>query len=300
MKSFVRLTAIALLALASCTADAPGGDGETPEDDQLEGDPADIGDPDPIVPGDDTSMTGNNRLTIGGPAVVCKASALNQRSAPSAFSSILKVLPGGATTKILAESGGWYKHDWNGSVGWSNGDFLCTPNEGDDPNEPGVNPDGIDSRSIDVPSFLAIAKATVGFSYWWGGGRFAEGVNPGSCSGACPNCTHRGSYGGDCSGYLAKVWLLPMALPMDQNLHPYSTASFVGTSSLWRSVPRSEIKTGDALVYRSNGAGHILMYHKGDAWGSFWAYESRSCAYGVTHNTRYAGSHYKTIRRTGV
>jgi hypothetical protein len=87
---------------------------------------------------------------------------------------------------------------------------------------------------------------------------------------------------------------------MASNKHPYSTASFMGSSSLWSNVARGSLQAGDALVYRSGGAGHIMMYEKNDPWGSFWAYEARGCSYGIVHNIRTAGSEYKTIRRSGV
>src|SRR5262249_39357532 len=50
------------------------------------------------------------------------------------------------------------------------------------------------------------------YSYWWGHGRWrTDGKYQGSCSGSCPSCTHYGSYGADCSGFVAKTWQVPSA-----------------------------------------------------------------------------------------
>ena len=81
--------------------------------------------------------------------------------------------------------------------------------------------------------------------------------------------------------------------------HPYSTATFVGSSSQWTTIARDNAVKGDALVYNSNGAGHIVLYESGDAWGNFWTYEARGCSYGIVHNLRSVTSAYKTIRRAG-
>jgi hypothetical protein len=81
--------------------------------------------------------------------------------------------------------------------------------------------------------------------------------------------------------------------------HPYSTASFVNSSSQWSVVNRSTTRKGDALVYNSNGAGHIFFVEAGDGWGSLLAYEAKGCSYGIVKNWRTAGSAYRTIRRAG-
>ena len=53
-------------------------------------------------------------------------------------------------------------------------------------------------------------------------------------------------------------------------------------------------------MYRSGGAGHIVLYDSGDSWGSFWTYEARGCSYGVVHNLRTVSTSYKGIRRDGL
>ncbi len=151
---------------------------------------------------------------------------------------------------------------------------------------------------------LTRARAGVGFSYWWGHGRYLpEGPNAsnaGSCSGGCPSCTHTGSYGGDCSGFVAKVWRVPESnTDLSQDSHPYSTADFVVDSSRWKTVPQGSMQAADAMVYRSNGAGHIFIYESGDPWGSMYAYECKGCSYGCTGGLRTASSAYHAIRREG-
>lgn len=288
------LTALASFVFAACTV----GDAADPEIDPTS---ADVGDQEPLEAGDESALGPIAAgLTAGQQARVCNATALNQRSGPSTSNAILKTIPSGSTVQVLEVSGSWVKNSWNGSTGYSSGQYLCEVSTTPTGPEPTGAGEGFASTDISRASFLSIGAASVGFSYYWGGGRLADGAPKGSCYGSCPNCTHSGSYGADCSGFIGKTWLLPAALPMDSNKHPYSTSSFAGSSSLWRSTNRSTIERGDALVYRSGGAGHIVMYEKDDPWGSFWAYEARGCSYGIVHNIRTAGSAYKAIRRTGI
>ena len=158
--------------------------------------------------------------------------------------------------------------------------------------------------STPAQSAMTRAKSGVGFSYWWGHGRFLDegpnASNKGSCSGSCPSCSHSGSYGGDCSGFAAKVWQVPSSnTDMSDDSHPYSTADFDEDTSQWKTVPQGTLKQADAMVYRSGGAGHIFIYDHGDAWGSMYAYECKGCSAGCTAGFRTASSAYHAIRRTG-
>ncbi len=264
------------------------------------GEPGDVGDQEPLTPG--TELSGNDpSVAVGDLARVCNATALNMRSGPGTTNAILKVIPEGSTTKVVGISGSWVQNEWAGTTGWSSGAFLCPITTGgtQPPASTGAG-GGFASTTISRDNFLSIGAASVGFSYYWGGGRLADGAAKGSCYGSCPSCTHSGSYGADCSGFVGKVWLLPESLPFGTNAHPYSTASFAGSSSLWSPVARTAMKPGDALVYRSSSAGHVLVYERDDPWGSFWSYEARGCSYGIVNNIRTAGSAYKAIRRTGV
>jgi uncharacterized protein YraI len=151
---------------------------------------------------------------------------------------------------------------------------------------------------------IARAKSGTGFSYWWGHGRFLDAgptsSTAGSCSGSCPSCSHSGTYGGDCSGYAAKVWEVPSSNDvLSSDSHPYSTSDFNVDSSQWSTVSRSSLKEADALVYNSGGEGHIFIYDSGDGWGSIYAYECKGCSYGCVAGFRTASSSYHGIRRAG-
>lgn len=148
---------------------------------------------------------------------------------------------------------------------------------------------------------IGLSKSGVGFSYWWGHGRWRlDGAQHGSCSGSCPSCSHSGSYGADCSGFVGKVWQVPGPIAVSTDAHPYSTFNFQYESTHWKAIAKGDVKKGDAFVYNSNGAGHILIYESGDPWGSIWAYECKGCSYGCVYNSRTAGSMYRTIRREGL
>jgi hypothetical protein len=289
-------TRTSLLFLATLVAGCAG------EIVQPLGGEGDVGDLASLEPADE-SVAGvigaGGTFAAGSLARVCNASALNQRSGPGTSYAVLRSMPDGTTVKVLEQSGVWVRNDWGGRVGWSHSTYLCAVGGGGSGG--GAEPaPSFEVTTVSRDSVIAIAKAGVGFSYYWGGGRFATGAPHGACYGSCPSCTHSGSYGADCSGYVAKAWLLPEALPMDANRHPFSTADFHGGSQHWSGITRGSVQRGDALVYRSGGAGHIAIYEKGDAWGSMWLYEARGCSYGVVHNLRSLSSSYKAIKRDGL
>jgi hypothetical protein len=146
------------------------------------------------------------------------------------------------------------------------------------------------------------AQSALHGSYWWGHGKWypndVGGDNEAaSCAGLCPNCAHSGSSGADCSGYVAKLWQVPASNDvLTTDAHPYETASFVNDSSQWHTVSRDSLIQADALVYHSNGDGHIFLYDSGDGWGSINAYEAKGCAYGILYDLRTASSAYHGIR----
>lgn len=145
-----------------------------------------------------------------------------------------------------------------------------------------------------------LAKTGVGYSYWWGHDQWRlDGSQPGSCSGSCPDCTHSGSYGADCSGYVGKVWQVPGPIALTTYSHPYSTREFRYQSYHWDQVSRGDTRKADALVYRNseNTGGHVILYESGDPWGSSWVYEAKGCSYGIVHNLKSIGSSYVAIRR---
>ena len=290
-------------SVAACNGELVGPDQGPPGEGQpapVGGDLGDVGESGALAEGDESvtneyTMVAN--LAGGELARVCNASALNQRSGPGTSYSILRSMPAETTTRIVEQRSGWYKNDWGGRIGWSSGTYLC-PVEESGPGDTGTAPEGsFEVSGVNRNNILAVAKAATGYSYWWGGARFDSGAAHGACYGNCPSCSHSGSYGGDCSGFLAKAWLLPAALPMAENKHPYSTYDFYSTHAAWADQSRSSLLLGDILVYRSGGSGHAVLYEKGDNWGSFWTYEARGCSYGVVHNLRTVSSSFKGIRR---
>ncbi|MBI5547034.1 MAG: SH3 domain-containing protein [Deltaproteobacteria bacterium] len=223
---------------------------------------------------------------------------VNLRTGASTGYSILLVVPNGAkvtTVENTTPTNGFYKVKYSGTVGYSHGTYyklVSSPSTSTDPES--------NSREAAINR----AKATVGFSYWWGHARFKpEGPsssNAGSCSGSCPSCSHSGSYGADCSGMAGKVWQVGSNnsdLTVDN--HPYSTYNFAHQTTSWHSVARDSMEKADAMVYNINGSGHIFIYESGDSWGSLWSYECRNCGDGCVRNLRTATSEYRGIGRNG-
>ena len=233
---------------------------------------------------------------------------LNLRSGPGTGYGVLRVIPEGSlvVTAKGSPTNSFYQVKHDGLTGWVFGMYLSLVDVGDGDGDEGTEHEdtggvpGATSRENSIER----AKSVVGFSYWWGHGRWRpEGPTSstaGDCDGSCPNCSHSGKYGADCSGFVAKAWQVPSSnddLTDDQ--HPYSTADFVRSTSQWTVINRSQIEKADAMVYRSGGAGHIILYASGDAWGSLRAYECKSCSAGCVYNLRTVSSSYKTIRRKG-
>ncbi|MGV3625238.1 MAG: SH3 domain-containing protein [Archangium sp.] len=252
-----------------------------------------------VLVGADETATISSELT-GGVALgstLKTTSNLNLRSGPGTGYQVRLVIPQGATVITVNQtspSGSFYNVKYNGVTGWASGGYMTLVSSGG-----GSTPTGsVRDQAI------ARAKGGVGFSYWWGHGRWipngATSSTKGTCTGNCPSCSHGGSYGADCSGYVAKVWHVPSSnSTMTTDSHPYGTVHFNASNALWTTVSRSNVIKGDALVYNKNGAGHIVVYESGDAWGSVWAYEARGCSYGIVHNLRSLTSDYKGIRRAG-
>lgn len=155
-----------------------------------------------------------------------------------------------------------------------------------------------------VDDIICRAQSGVGFSYWWGGECWCRsGCDPdtscgvGSCSGSCPNCTHSGSYGADCSGYVSRVWQVPYAIPVDGcHTDRYVASSFTSSGPYWDQVSRDNVVRGDALASSS----HVILYESDDPWGWMWAYEARGCSYGIVHNSRTCSSAYSAARRLNI
>ena len=151
-------------------------------------------------------------------------------------------------------------------------------------------------------AIVAIAKTVVGFSYWWGGGKWLPGAaDKGKCipknGNGCPDCSHTGAYGADCSGFVAKAWQIDKPTPLEQGYHPYSTWHFDTYSYWWNKIAKGDAQRGDAFNYNKNGAGHVFLYDKGDPWGSVYAWECKGCSYGCVYNLRSVSSDYTVLQR---
>jgi uncharacterized protein YraI len=253
------------------------------------------------APGDDLGVA---MLEVGATARVV-ASALNLRTGPGTTNPIITAMPCGAQVNVIGgPTSNWWNVTWMGQTGWSSGRYLV-PEAAFDPAvcaQPDAGVGDLGPISVDQASIIGRAKLGVGYSYYWGHGSWrTDGMDPGACFGTCPNCTHNGQYGADCSGFVAKCWQIPLPSALTDDLHPYSTYNFYNQTTHWSQIPRSQIQTADALVYNANGAGHIMLFESGaDPWGNIWTYEARGCATGIVHNLRVAGTTYIAIRREGL
>ena len=231
---------------------------------------------------------------------------VNLRTGPSTGYRVLLVVPAGAkvtTVERTTPQNAFYKVKYGGTIGYSHGGYykLVSSPSGGGGGHTTPAPAPVSSARDEA---IARARSVVGFSYWWGHGRFlpqgSSASTRGSCSGSCPSCGHSGSYGADCSGFVAKAWQVPASNDdVTSDSHPYSTWNFDNESSGWHNVSRAAVQKADAMVYNANGGGHMFLYESGDGWGSMWAYECKGCSYGCVHNLRTTSSAYKAISHNG-
>ncbi|MGZ3460509.1 MAG: SH3 domain-containing protein [Archangium sp.] len=223
-----------------------------------------------------TCVTANSTLQT--------TTSLNLRTGPATTYGIIVTMP--ANSLVIEWGGGcptsgWYKVYYGGVTGWASGTYL----------------NQVTSSYSSRDESLARSEGVVGFSYWWGHGAWNPGAAAGSCSGSCPSCTHSGSYGGDCSGFVAKAWVVPSTNSnVAADSHPYSTVNFNVDSSQWYTVDRGTVLKADAMVYNDGSGGHIFIYESGDGWGSMYAYECKGCVDGCVYDLRTASTAYHAIR----
>ena len=260
-----------------------------------------------IDPGD---LAMKSAPVVGGMARVT-AGSLNLRTGPGTMNMILTAMPCGAEVGVVGgPTNGWWNVVYQGQTGWSSGNYLVAAAAFDPAVCMHVSPDGgggVDGGAdggamVDPLGIFARARQAVGYSYWWGHGAWrADQAQIGSCMGSCPNCSHGGNYGADCSGFVAKCWQIPGPSAVTTDLHPYSTFNFYNDTTHWSKVPRAQLQPADALVYNANGAGHVVLVESAaDPWGSSWLYEARGCATGVVHDLRTVPNNYIAIRREGL
>jgi uncharacterized protein YgiM (DUF1202 family) len=186
------------------------------------------------------------------------ATSLNLRSGVGTSNAILTVLSCGARVTVVGgPTTGWWNIRSGTFTGWASGAYLVAEASfdpsvcGDVPTpamDAGTTTTTPPGTPPEVSQMFSLARSAVGYSYYWGHGSWGlDGANHGSCSGSCPSCSHTGSYGADCSGFVAKVWQIPSASPVTVDRHPYSTYNFVNDHTHWSRVNRSTLRPGDAL-----------------------------------------------------
>jgi hypothetical protein len=282
----VRAGLLAALVFSGCAGSA----GSLPTDSEI------------LTAEEEDTATVSARLADGVPlgSELAATANLNLRTGPGTGYTIRLVIPQGSRVQTInrgTPSGSWYNVKFNGVSGWSHGGYLRLVSSG-------AEPAAASADEGSAAGALARARTGVGFSYYWGHGRWepsgATASNRGACYGNCPECTHQGAMGADCSGYVAKAWQVPGSnVDLATDSHPYGTTHFARDSGQWSTVGRSRMRPADAMVYNLSGRGHIFLYEHGDGWGWMMAYEAKGCSYGITHNLRQAASSYHSIRRAG-
>lgn len=284
----VALAGAVVAAQPACVADV----GEVEEGQAVTG-----GEEEPEA-GQEYSTFTTRSLYAGDRVAICHAPAgARLRSGPGKAYLVLRLLQNGKRATVRRRSGGWYRLQLSGgALGWTWRGFLCLVDPGNN------NPANF---ALGRQGVINIAHVFRGYSYWWGGAAFPKPWDSPRSKprGRCYSATyggHQGRYGADCSGYVGKVWRLPSALPFGANLHPFSTYHFYHGRNHWTHIARGATRRADALVHHSGGAGHIMLFERGDPWGNAWTYEAKGCAYGVVHNLRPVSSSYRARRRKGI
>jgi len=242
------------------------------------------------------SSSGGSSSSFPAGSTLATTADVNLRTGPSTSNGIIRVLSLGTTVTVVSSTpqNGFWNVSHSGTKGWVYGSYVKLSDGKEDSG-------GGTSTSSTRSAAMGRAYDGVGFSYWWGHARWRpEGPTSstkGSCSGSCPSCSHSGSYGADCSGFVAKVWQVGSNnSDITVDSHPYSTVSLDSDTSQWHTISRSSLQTADAFVYNSNGAGHTMIYEKGDGWGSLWALECKGCSAGCVRNLRTVSSTYHAIK----
>jgi len=220
---------------------------------------------------------------------------VNLREAPSADARISMILPVEATVSVTDRTtpeNGYYFVSYLGRSGWAYGAYLV----------PSIVKLGTSTAALtdaQRDNILDRANLSMGYSYWWGHGRFGCSVGLGNCSGSgCPdNCTHSGEGGADCSGMVAKAWAVPASAPGTcTDGHPYSSTYFATTSLHWHNIDRSNVMRADAFVLKEGG--HIMIRGIGESsTGLPKILECKGCQYGCLKSFRSVSTDFKAIRR---
>lgn len=163
------------------------------------------------------------------------------------------------------------------------------------------------------PAEAIVCRGTSGegFSYEWGGECWcpngcdpdlvscAPGVctpNPGSTG--CPDCSHSGTYGADCSGFVSKAWQVPDPVALNAcDVTRYVADSFTSSHTYWNAVPMNSLQPADAVATSTHV---ILVIGYEDAFGEHEVVEAAGCNYGIIRHSRTFSSAYSGARRINL
>jgi MYXO-CTERM domain-containing protein len=176
---------------------------------------------------------------------------------------------------------------------------------------------GVSSESLAAPpaepaeAIVCRGTAGEGFSYEWGGECWCNtgctpdltNCSPGVCtpnpgSTGCPDCTHSGTYGADCSGFVSKAWQVPDPYALDAcDVARYVASSFTSDHNYWDVVPMTSLQPADAVASSSHV---ILVIDYEDPFGEHEVVEAKGCVYGIVRQSRTFSSSYSGARRINL
>jgi hypothetical protein len=200
-------------------------------------------------------------------------------------STVLRTIAKRATVKIVvsAPSNGRYKIEHASAVwGWISGSALYLAYH-------------FNSYLSSARTYaLAYSRVAMGFSYWWGHGRWdgtssggATPSNRGVCTGDCPDCTHTANgsveYGADCIHFVDTIWGAGTDTDPNTDGNGCSISQFrsaTGTGCVPGTIVSNlaNVRAADAVAT----TGHIFLVAENysSAGGSVSTYECVGCSYG--------------------
>ncbi len=162
-----------------------------------------------------------------------------------------------------------------------------------------------------VESIVCRGVSAVDFSYAWGGECWCgdgctpdlTNCSPGTCtpnagSTGCPDCTHSGKYGADCSGFVSKAWQVPEPFAVDAcGVDRYVASAFTSDHEYWDVVAMSALQPADAVASSTHV---ILVIGAKDGAGEHEVVEAKGCTPGIVRHSRTFASSYSGARRINL
>ena len=185
---------------------------------------------------------------------------LNLRKSPSTNSSIITIIPQGATVTVTAKNGDWYKVTYAGNTGYAHSSYVVL---GDKPSIPENN------TSATFESVYNVMKAHLGSPYVWGGsGEFITDSSIASLKNKFPNEAAQGKYdmidrkfynsgyrAFDCSG-LMQWGFAQVGISIGRTTYNQVNDGYA--------VSKANAQPGDLLI--TNSQGHVGMYIGDGKW----------------------------------